>query len=82
MEGISRARIEEYTAVEPFFQVTATEFVEKEEHSTEMEAMTRNLVFQFEQYVKLSKKSAKRLYPLLPLKMPVALRPHCLPFDP
>ena len=56
VEGISRARIEEYTAVEPFFQVTATEFVEKEEHSTEIEAMTRNLVFQFEQYVKLSKK--------------------------
>ena len=56
VEGISRARIEEYTAVEPFYQVIATEFAEKEEQSTEIEAMTRNLVFQFEQYVKLSKK--------------------------
>jgi ATP-dependent Lon protease len=56
VEGISRARVEEYTAVEPFYQVEAVEYLETEEKTPEVEALTRSLVFQFEQYVKLSKK--------------------------
>ncbi|HHW92400.1 MAG TPA: endopeptidase La [Firmicutes bacterium] len=56
VEGISRARVEKYIAVEPYYQVEVTEYLETEEKTPEVEALTRSLVFQFEQYVKLSKK--------------------------
>ncbi|MBE0465915.1 MAG: endopeptidase La [Candidatus Desulforudis sp.] len=56
VEGIARARIREYTAAEPYFLVEVDQFIEEFEKSTQLEALMRNLVHQFEQYVKLSKR--------------------------
>jgi len=56
VEGISRARVDRYTAQEPYYLVEALEYLETEEKTPEVEALTRSLIFQFEQYVKLSKK--------------------------
>jgi len=56
VEGIARARIIDYVATEPFFQVELEQYSEDFVKTTELEALMRNLVNQFEQYVKLSKR--------------------------
>jgi ATP-dependent Lon protease len=56
VEGMVRAKIEEYIREEPYFEVRVEEVTEEEDRSTETEALMRSLVYQFEQYVKLSKK--------------------------
>jgi ATP-dependent Lon protease len=56
VEGVARARISRYQAEEPFFLVEVDQFVERFEKSPQLEALMRNLVHQFEQYVKLSKR--------------------------
>ncbi|MBS4024955.1 MAG: LON peptidase substrate-binding domain-containing protein, partial [Clostridia bacterium] len=56
VEGITRARIIKVISEDPYFKV----LVEDQEHeapqTSEIEALMRNLVHQFEQYVKMSKK--------------------------
>lgn len=56
VEGIARARIEEYIEETPFFKVRVLQYVEKFEKTAKIEALMRNLVNQFEQYVKVSKR--------------------------
>jgi ATP-dependent Lon protease len=56
VEGIARARIRNYTAHEPFFKVEIDQYSEEFKKTPEVEALMRNLVYQFEQYVKLSKR--------------------------
>ena len=56
VEGIARARIKSYTAHEPFFKVEIDQYDEVFKKTPEVEALMRNLVYQFEQYVKLSKR--------------------------
>ena len=56
VEGLRRGEILEYVEEEPFYKVKIKKFVDQEEKTPEIEALMRNLVFQFEQYVKLSKK--------------------------
>lgn len=56
VEGLSRARIRKYSSEEPFFKVEIEEFSEQQPKTAEVEALMRNLVHQFEQYVKMSKK--------------------------
>ncbi|MHB8171767.1 MAG: endopeptidase La [Thermincolia bacterium] len=56
VEGLSRARIVKYTEKEPFFKVEVEEFPEDGKKNLEIEALMRSLVYQFEQYVKMSKK--------------------------
>jgi ATP-dependent Lon protease len=56
VEGISRARIRRFLADEPFFQVEVDQYSEVFEKNSEIEALMRSLVYQFEQYVKLSKR--------------------------
>ena len=56
VEGLRRGEILEYLEDEPFFQVKIREYPDKVEKTAELEALMRNLVSQFEQYVKLSKK--------------------------
>ena len=56
VEGISRARVRRYIAMEPQFQVEVEQYSEDFVKSSEVEALMRNLVYQFEQYVKLSKR--------------------------
>ncbi|MFZ5597802.1 MAG: endopeptidase La [Bacillota bacterium] len=56
VEGIARARIRNYTAHEPYFKVEIDQYSEEFKKTAEVEALMRNLVYQFEQYVKLSKR--------------------------
>ena len=56
VEGISRGRILKYTGNEPFFRVEIEEFKDAVAKTPEIEALMRSLIYQFEQYVKLSKR--------------------------
>lgn len=56
VEGMARAEIIEYLDHEPFFKVQIKQYKEGFEKDSEIEALMRNLVYQFEQYVKLSKR--------------------------
>ncbi|CAN7374143.1 endopeptidase La [Rhizobium sp. LjRoot254] len=56
VEGRARARIEHYTAREDFYEATASILAEPEEDAVEIEAMSRSVVSEFENYVKLNKK--------------------------
>ncbi|MDW7673032.1 MAG: endopeptidase La [Bacillota bacterium] len=56
VEGITRASISEVIAEEPFFKVIVEDQERPVPQTTEVEALMRNLVQQFEQYVKMSKK--------------------------
>lgn len=56
VEGIQRARIEEFTETEQFFQVEASRLTEQLGDERELEAISRSVVNQFESYIKLNKK--------------------------
>ena len=56
VEGGGRARITEFTGNEAFFQAHADLIEELDADSQETEALTRSVINQFEQYVKLNKK--------------------------
>jgi len=56
VEGLHRAEIVKYNDLETYYQVEINEFDEPEERTTEIEALTRTAVHQFEQWVKFSKK--------------------------
>jgi len=56
VEGIARARIKDYASKDPYFTVNIEQYDEIEGKNAQVEALMRNLVTQFEQYVKLSKK--------------------------
>lgn len=56
VEGIARAKIEKYEHQDPYFRVEVQQYSEEFEKGAEVEALMRSLVYQFEQYVKLSKR--------------------------
>ncbi|RJQ25171.1 MAG: endopeptidase La [Peptococcaceae bacterium] len=56
VEGITRARACHYVSHEPYFQVEVEQYAEETKKNSEIEALMRSLVYQFEQYVKLSKR--------------------------
>ncbi|MDT3698507.1 MAG: endopeptidase La [Thermincola sp.] len=56
VEGLSRAKIERYLDHEPYFKVEINEFTESTKVTSNIEALMRSLVNQFEQYVKMSKR--------------------------
>jgi len=56
VEGISRATITEFSEKKEFFEVYAEVIVEDDTDDTEMEALSRSVVSQFEQYIKLNRK--------------------------
>ncbi|MGQ0662139.1 MAG: endopeptidase La [Pseudomonadota bacterium] len=56
VEGGSRARITKYTDNPTFFQAYAESIVERLGEQSEMEALTRTVIGQFEQYIKLNRK--------------------------
>lgn len=64
VEGLSRARINEFTDADEYFSVDVEVFVESDDvHVTaEMQAMMRSVSQQFEQYVKLSRKLDQETY--------------------
>ncbi|MDK2823344.1 MAG: ATP-dependent Lon protease [Clostridia bacterium] len=56
VEGLHRAKSLRLVATDPYFKAELEEFEEEEEKSPEIEALMRSVTFQFEQYVKISKK--------------------------
>lgn len=57
VEGLYRARVHKYISYDPFIKVEVVKEEDKvEKDDPELEALMRNLVNQFEQYVKMSKK--------------------------
>lgn len=56
VEGVSRARVEKYTSVDSCLEVDAVPFEDKAASSAELESLSRAVVTQFEEYVKLNKK--------------------------
>lgn len=56
VEGIQRARIDEFTETDEFFQVKADRITEQLGDERELEAISRSVVSQFESYIKLNKK--------------------------
>jgi ATP-dependent Lon protease len=56
VEGIARVRIEDFTQDSPYFRVQISRISEPDEVTVEVEAMIRQVVKQFEAYVKLNKK--------------------------
>jgi len=56
VEGISRARVIKYIDNEKFFEASAEMIPEETSSSTEVEALSREVVKHFEEYVRLSQK--------------------------
>ncbi|QRG69368.1 endopeptidase La [Brevibacillus choshinensis] len=56
VEGLQRAKIEEYLQKEDYFVVSITYLKEEKAEENEVEALMRSLLTHFEQYIKLSKK--------------------------
>src|SRR5271156_2743557 len=56
VEGIKRARIDEFKETEQYFEVLATPIEDHADEGKEVEALGRSVVAQFEQYIKLNKK--------------------------
>ncbi|HHW43628.1 endopeptidase La [Desulfofundulus thermobenzoicus] len=56
VEGLARGRIRRYLGQEPYFKVEVEQYSEEFTKTPEVEALMRSLVYQFEQYVKLSKR--------------------------
>ncbi|MEC7655933.1 MAG: LON peptidase substrate-binding domain-containing protein, partial [Pseudomonadota bacterium] len=56
VEGNRRAKIKRFTDKEVFFEAEAGSIVDNDAESEEVEALTRTVVAEFEQYIKLNKK--------------------------
>ena len=56
VEGGSRARVVKFVENENFFEVEAEALPESDTESEDLEALSRSVVSQFEQYIKLNKK--------------------------
>jgi len=56
VEGGSRARVVKFVENENFFEVEAEPLPESDTESEDLEALSRSVVSQFEQYIKLNKK--------------------------
>ena len=56
VEGVARARVIRFSENDEFFEVYADVMSEKESEEVEIEALSRSVVSQFEEYLKLNKK--------------------------
>lgn len=57
VEGLYRAKIYQYVSQDPYIEVNIEEFKnDNEDKNSELEALMRTLIYQFEQYVRISKK--------------------------
>jgi ATP-dependent Lon protease len=56
VEGVARARIEDYVQETPYYRVKISRISEPDEMTVEIEAMVRMVIRQFEKYVKLNKR--------------------------
>ncbi|SIS50921.1 endopeptidase La [Salimicrobium flavidum] len=65
VEGVDRAEVEEINEKEEYFEVAVRKLEDVSEDQNEEEALTRTLMEQFEQYVKVSKKVTQETYDTL-----------------
>ncbi|MBT6206844.1 MAG: endopeptidase La, partial [Francisellaceae bacterium] len=65
VEGVGRALISEFCEEEPFFFVETREIKDVPLEEKDTEVLTRSLISQFEQYVKLNKKIPPEVMPTL-----------------
>jgi len=56
VEGLCRARVDSYEQNEPYYLVKQTKLDDLDEKTLEIEALMRSVIYQFEQYIKLSKR--------------------------
>ncbi|MEW6274927.1 MAG: endopeptidase La [Bacillota bacterium] len=56
VEGVARGRVRRFVRLAPFFKVEIEQYTDDPVKTPEVEALMRNLIFQFEQYIKLSKR--------------------------
>src|SRR5699024_1403913 len=56
VEGLNRARLQEFTETESYYQVRVNEIIQDEENDINIEALMRSVLDHFEQYLRLSKK--------------------------
>ncbi|MGM9570872.1 MAG: endopeptidase La [bacterium] len=56
VEGLARAKIKSFIQEEPYYLVEAEEVTDNTKHTLEIEALMRNVISDFEQYIKLSKR--------------------------
>jgi len=56
VEGICRVRVEKFTQEAPYYRVAISRVPEPDEFSVEAEALVRNIIKQFEEYVKLNRR--------------------------
>lgn len=56
IEGVERVKVKKFVDNPDFMEVKVEMLPQAEDHSTELEAMVRAVISQFEEYVKLSKK--------------------------
>lgn len=56
VEGLNRAEITSYTDNKEYYEVLARELLEEEDFGTELKALMRTVLNQFENYIKMSKK--------------------------
>jgi len=56
VEGVSRAEIEQYLPNDDFYEVLASELHESQTNDSELDALMRAVLSQFEHYINLSKK--------------------------
>ena len=69
VEGLRRAKIERYLENDFLFRVRVREIWEDPvQKNSEIEALTRTLIYQFEQYVRMSKNPPKRWFPWFRLR--------------
>ena len=56
VEGVARGRVRRFVRLAPFFKVEIVQYIDDPVKNPEVEALMRNVTFQFEQYIKLSKR--------------------------
>lgn len=56
VEGTTRVRIDKFTKIDEFFEVEAERVASEDRKTIELQALMRNIISLFEQYVKLNKK--------------------------
>lgn len=56
VEGIARGKVRRFLRLAPYFKVEIEQYGDDLVKTSEIEALMRNLIFQFEQYTKLSKR--------------------------
>jgi len=56
VEGVARGRVRRFVRLAPFFKMEIVQYIDDPVKNPEVEALMRNVTFQFEQYIKLSKR--------------------------